>query len=247
MIDVVYKVNNREKWSYEKEELRYSIRSVVENFTELNKIIIVGYKPNWLKNVIHIDVEDKKDLSKDANIIKKLYAACENDLVTGSFINISDDQIINNTVTTEDFVNYVNNEYFKQAKDFRFLSAWAYSLFNTVSILKAKKLPVNCYETHTPKIINKSKFKQIIDKYKNYCYKYYGLCANTLYFNQIKAGAKEIDDSCIFLKDKIRTEDQIIEALDDKNFIGYNPNATNEVLKDYLRQKYDKPTIFEEN
>lgn len=52
--DVVYKV----KPSDDNQELRYSIRSVSENWPDA-RIVIAGYKPTWLTGVYHIPVKQE--------------------------------------------------------------------------------------------------------------------------------------------------------------------------------------------
>lgn len=241
MCDVVYKIGGRGKWNEDREELRYSIRSVEKNFQDLNRIVIVGKKPSWLKNVIHIDVDDAKEFSKDANIIKKLYHVSNDDLISSQFINISDDQIINNPTQTEDFTPRINNEVFTKIKDIRKISAWAYSLFNTISILRSQRLNTDCYETHIPTLINKQKFKKAVDKYGDFCFKYYGMCANTLYFNQIKATPKEMDSQVEFFDDKNKADCNI----ENVKLFGYSPNGLTKYLKDYIENEYPNKSKYE--
>ena len=91
-VDLVYKIGSKCDWS-NYEELRYSIRSAMENFEDLGKIYIIGNSPEWIdkNHVIYIPCEDPYKRNKDANLINKLILACSNERLSNSFVNMSDD------------------------------------------------------------------------------------------------------------------------------------------------------------
>ncbi len=69
------------------EELKYSIRSVVESFPEAN-IWLVGGKPEWYTGN-YIEVEQKD--SKYKNAVKNLQIICLSQEISESFILMNDD------------------------------------------------------------------------------------------------------------------------------------------------------------
>lgn len=81
MIDVVYKLGNGSR--FDDAELRYSLRSL-SNFRDLGKIYVVGKKPAWIKNVIHIPAGDPYKSNKDANIINKIILAATHSDITAN-------------------------------------------------------------------------------------------------------------------------------------------------------------------
>jgi hypothetical protein len=69
------------------EELKYSIRSVVESFPEAT-IWVVGGKPDWYTGN-YIKVEQKE--SKYKNAVKNLETICFSEEISQSFVLMNDD------------------------------------------------------------------------------------------------------------------------------------------------------------
>lgn len=91
MHDIVYILGNGSKWN--DNELRYSLRSLEKHFKH-GRVFIVGALPEWLQNVIHIDVQDSFEYSdggKMRNAIKKIRAACKSEDISDSFVLMNDD------------------------------------------------------------------------------------------------------------------------------------------------------------
>src|ERR1035438_10130107 len=100
-VDVVYKLGSGS--DNNNDELRYSLRSL-SKFRDLGKVYIVGYKPDFIQNVIHIPMEDIFKSNKDANLIEKLSAAAKCPDISDCFLNMSDDQIFLAEFFYEDFI-----------------------------------------------------------------------------------------------------------------------------------------------
>lgn len=78
-------------------ELRYCLRSVEKHLTGYGDIFIIGEKPGWLKNVIHIPFDEgfaPKSYEKERNIFNKIMAACHDERVTGRFLFMNDDHFL---------------------------------------------------------------------------------------------------------------------------------------------------------
>jgi hypothetical protein len=89
MIDLVYVYRS----SNEDLELRYSLRSV-DQYVPHRNVIIVGDRPDFLNNVIHIDFPDgfaNVHGGKYKNVLRKIKAACEDDRVSDQFVLMNDD------------------------------------------------------------------------------------------------------------------------------------------------------------
>lgn len=82
--DVVYIV----KEDPHNEELRYSIRSVCENFPVRN-IWIFGYCPRWLKEIIHVDIPQDGDKWSNSKMLFSKIANCES--LPDEFVLFNDD------------------------------------------------------------------------------------------------------------------------------------------------------------
>jgi hypothetical protein len=82
------------------EELRYSIRSVVESFPN-SKIWVVGGKPNWYTGNY---IEVTQNLSKYRNAIENLKALCNSEEISDRFVLMNDDfYIVKNIDSIKDY------------------------------------------------------------------------------------------------------------------------------------------------
>jgi hypothetical protein len=70
------------------QELRYALRSFAQNLPH-RRIVIAGYKPSWLRNVLHIPVRQRP--SKYASSTANLLAACRHAEVSDDFLLCNDD------------------------------------------------------------------------------------------------------------------------------------------------------------
>jgi len=70
MIDVVYPLGSGSAW--DNNELRYSLRSLENNLLDLGRVFVVGQRPPWLVEAVHIPMEDTHRHNKDANLIDKV-------------------------------------------------------------------------------------------------------------------------------------------------------------------------------
>jgi hypothetical protein len=162
-------------------ELRMSLRSLHKNFKDLGRVYVVGHKPQWCQNVIHIPHHDPYKSNKDANLIQKLVSACFHPDLSQEFIWFSDDQFLVSPVNAQDVkpARY-NDSMLKNNK-----SKWMKRAHGTVKILKSRGLPTHIFECHCPYVIDKTLYPQSVLQYD------YGVTpgylVNTLYFNTIKA------------------------------------------------------------
>src|SRR5690606_32229944 len=69
--------------------LRYSIRSVVENLSMVDRIVTVGYRWRWLVSDLHVDIP--QDAHKHVNTYRNLRAAIEDDRIGDEFVFMNDD------------------------------------------------------------------------------------------------------------------------------------------------------------
>lgn len=84
LYDVVYIVKEDPR----NEELRYSIRSVVENFPVRN-IWVFGYCPSWLKEIIHVKIPQNGQKWENSKMLFDKIANCES--LPDEFVLFNDD------------------------------------------------------------------------------------------------------------------------------------------------------------
>ena len=180
MIDVVYKLGVGSKWN--DRELRYSLRSL-SYFKDLGKVYLIGHKPNWVQNIIHIPLEDVFKANKDANLINKLILASQDPYISQQFLNFSDDQVLLKECSAEDFTTPYYDNSLIQFLPNQQLNRWKTRLKNTIRALQEKGFSSNCYESHIPILIDKNSYTQAVFQY-NYP-EGQGMCGNTLYINTV--------------------------------------------------------------
>lgn len=169
-MDVVYPLSKSSQWSNHN-ELRYSLRSV-EKFVPVRNVYLIGFKPEWATNVIHIPFSDFH-VVKDANIISKVLRACYEDL-TAEFIRLSDDQYF--------LTPYKKAYYYKpDLQDGE--KQWLKRCFNTKDVLLTQKKPIYNYDCHVPQLIDKKKYVDIM--LQATWGQGVGLLVNSYYFNTL--------------------------------------------------------------
>ena len=233
-IDVVYKLGSGSK--SDDKELRYSLRSL-SNFKDLGKVFVVGFKPRWLQNVIHIPAEDLHPANKDCNLINKLILACHHPELSSLFLNMSDDQVFLNNLSETDFLKpYYDNNLLVSPTDK--VSRWRRRLHNTIGALKEKNRLIDCYECHIPTLLSKTGFVKIMSEF-NYS-DIPGLCGNTLYFNSLsdKVGVELNKNVAIKIEEAQTTVESIEKMCDGKTHLNYSEAATNSQLFDFLQKKF---------
>lgn len=71
-------------------ELKFALRSIEKNLSGYNQIFIIGDKPKWLKNVIHIPARDYAG-RKAYSIMQKTLKGCNDERLSNDFIFTNDD------------------------------------------------------------------------------------------------------------------------------------------------------------
>lgn len=235
-MDVVIPHNKGSYWKCN--ELRYCLRSIEKNFTDLDNIYIIGYKPWWVKNVKHINVGDIYPNNKGACIINKLISTCERK-VSDNFLFVSDDQIFLKKISSRQIEPYylydLNTANLRYGNKF-----WMKCLRNTRDTLNKKKyLPCYNYEPHTPVRINKRLFKIIMSLYdwKNVFYP-----TLSLYFNSYIIKHFKLPDNYRVFYDKEGADLSLIKG---NTFLGYSDLGLSWQLQHKLMELFPKKSVYE--
>jgi len=250
--DVVYVLGRGSKWA--DNEIRYSIRSFQKHFKDLRNIVVVGQRPPWMRDVLHIPFADNMNINKDARMIQKIAAACKDSRVSDRFIFCTDDTFLNTPLSFSDFKGWHDGPMMYDAKedlkDHRNdnsekikPSAWFDYVYSTGEELKSRGLPDNNYDrSHCPQPIDSNEFLSIIKKWDFTKERY--TCSN-LYLNS----------STIFPGENISgyngkvympmTTEELTKYLEDKLVWNVNDNGLTEEVKDKLQVLYPDPSKYE--
>lgn len=102
-MDIVYILGSGSTW--ENNEIRFSLRSVEKNVKDLGNVFVVGEKPEWLQNVVHIPCTDSFGI-KWRNAYKKIGLVCENPALASEFLLMNDDFFILKPIVGSEYPYY---------------------------------------------------------------------------------------------------------------------------------------------
>jgi len=154
-MDVVYILR---EWSDNCLELRYSLRSLKNTIHW--KVFIIGYKPNWVENIIHIEAEDPYEI-KSLNALHKINIACKDDRISNDFVLMNDDFYITEPTEIKYYYQWTMWNHYLEKKG-RWLN-WTY----VNNLYKTFRLFENWldFSLHAPIIYNKDKFLELQEYY----------------------------------------------------------------------------------
>lgn len=245
-VDVVYKLGIGSRFN--DAELRYSLRSL-KNFLPLRNVYLVGHRPNWVTNVIHIPAIDAYKNNKDGNLISKLILATVDKDLSAEFLNMSDDQLFLKSCSYEDIkVPYIDNIHIQFVEGKR-LNRWEQRLRNSIVALQQDGLPTNCFEAHIPTLLGKKNYASILFRYP------YGedrgMVGNTLYFNTLKTQGKEGVEQVLarVIEKTIQEREDVREVLrqlcKDKMFLNYSQGVEGEQMFGFLQELFPEKSKYE--
>ncbi|MEF8984507.1 MAG: glycosyltransferase domain-containing protein [Bacteroidales bacterium] len=227
-IDIVYPYGPSSGWT--DNELRYSIRSVIEYFKDLRHIVVIGRKPRWLTNVIFIPAKD--DGVKDANIIKKLLIACRDKRVSEQFIYAADDKFMLEDLYFSD----LNGWHYGKIMDGDPATSWNALNQKTAARLREIKKPQYDYnKAHAFQPIDKKSFVSIMNRHD---WGKEGYLGANLYLNST---TKFKGKNCRKFHKKIHeslNHAQIMRKLDNAKSFNINNEGLNDAMKETLTVLY---------
>jgi hypothetical protein len=153
------------------EELRYSLRSLEKHYADPFRVVIVGDKPEWCQNVIHVPVERqtgmKENLTYDA--VWKLITICKSDMISGIFVRMYDDIYLLRNMDFK-FLSLMKANYNATDRmnrtDGTQSDVWLGQLHRTyTTLLESGQKTIWNFETHLPEVFLKSIVLWILEKY----------------------------------------------------------------------------------
>lgn len=234
MTDVVIPLNDRS--TQRNLELRYCLRSIQKHLTGIGNIFLIGHKPDWVRNVIHIPAEDDpRNRFRDRNIMNKMIIGCEDKRVSKDFQMVHDDHFLLSDYEAGTFPYYhcgpmVPGE-----------GQYAQTKQNTLSLFCGTNDVINNYDTHCPILFNKERFMRSVPMAD--WSKWYGYCMKTLYCIMNGIEGEYMDDIKIRLP---LTAEEIKQQLQGRNWFSigdrcFAPGG----MADVLQELYPEPSKYE--
>ena len=217
------------------EELKYSIRSVIESFPDSN-IWVVGGKPDWYVGN-YINVEQKE--SKYKNAVENLKTISTSDQISESFVLMNDDfYIIKKINKIENFHGgYLLNKINLYQK-LNGNSQYTRKLSGTYKKLKALGFenPLD-YELHVPMIMEKEKLKIILELIDQFLWR-------SIYGNKFEVGGTEMQDVKVYTSGPLVLKSYNLN-IDSHTYLSSADSSFNNIFNKILKDKFNKKTKFE--
>lgn len=231
--DIVYFVRDGKN-----EELRYSLRSVEENW-QYNKVWFYGGCPNGIVPDEYVHCI-QTELSKFERVRNMLYKACSNDNITESFWLFNDDFFIlqPKPETIKPMYNKTLQDRIAkiESRNGNIPTDYTKRLRHLVKTLEEAGLPTLDYAVHKPMLVNRKKALEVLDKYPN------EPMFRALYGNYWKLGGESNHDMKIQLVNynkcaTIMREWDFLSTSDESFEVGN--------VGRYLRDRFNTPSRFE--
>lgn len=229
-MDILIPVANNSLWFGN--ELRFTLRSVEQYLTGVKRIFIVGHKPKFVENVIHIPCPDIGK-TKHHRIIHKILHTIKTTDISDDFLFMNDDHFLLKKYSASKFPNYYDMPLVDAVEVRRKSSVYQEYVQNTYRV-QPEGLH---YDIHCPIIYNKEAFKNAMDSVdwskKTYLIK--SLYGN---FNGIK-GMQMTD--C-----KLNHRDHYEGRIKDRVFFSTSADMDYPKLKKILEGLYPEPCKYEQ-
>jgi hypothetical protein len=222
-MDILYILGTGSTW--QDNEIRYSLRGIEKNVLDFENVFVVGEKPKWLKNIIHIPASDSYN-SKGPNSFSKIKLACEDKRLSNDFLLMNDDFFIFKKISAENYPFYYKG---------------ITPSFHSVNFAKVLKNVKNFYnfENHRPFHFKKDLLNYILPIKK--------LCPSnpirSLYGNYYSLRG-------IFSKDlnlmPLAIKSDYDKMLGDRTDISiFSETAKSSVFREWIKEKLPEKSIFE--
>lgn len=163
--DIVYILKNDIK----PDELRYSLRSVCENFPHRN-IVFIGGCPEMLGCDLHIP-HKQVGITKWQRAMSSLKAIADDRRISEEFFLFNDDFFILNPIDTENFINFSDGTLERRIAElynsFRKSSNYSRKLQDLKFTLDRMGKDSMSFALHLPFLINKTNLKELFNTYPN--------------------------------------------------------------------------------
>lgn len=215
------------------EELRYSIRSVVENMPEGN-IWVVGGKPDWYAGNF-IDVPQTG--SKYQNVRRSLETICDSSKISKDFVLMNDDFfIINKIDSVETFHGGLLIDKLHAYQDLNPKSAYTMMLEETYLRLCEIGIedPLD-YELHVPMIMNRRALRRALKD---------AVLWRSAYGNKYSVGGELMNDVKYYARGPLKNRSPSIKN-NKSNYLSSEDKSFEELLRTVLQKKFSSPSQYE--
>jgi hypothetical protein len=222
------------KWN--NNEIRFSLRSVEKNVAGLGKIFVVGERPEWLINVVHIPLGDLHSVPW-RNAYAKTSEVCKLSELSDDFLFMNDDFFILRPIDIFSYPYYYSKQLrcmnnLHRAYPAEILKHWAEAGLDP-------SRGVHSFAVHRPIRYNKELYLKmpIINKDS------LGFSPRSFYANYYHVPGKDCVDPILWPNRTLADYDEQTKDLTD--FSIYSGTARDPVFQKWISSLFPNPSIFE--
>jgi hypothetical protein len=232
-------------------ELRYSIRSVIQNFGGDAKVTVIGDRPDWYRGH-HIPLgrhsnRSRRDRDAFLDTQRKIVHASTHPEIEDEFVWIMDDVYLLQPVTIDDLKTPRYDPWYRVKS----VKEWHRLIATTFSALKQNGKTQLQYGTHLPHHVEK---QRLIELFRIYDYPKNLYLWEILYGNHYRSGARPYGGNWegveypYFLKrilGRPRKITDIESATSASHVLNYQAPCWCRFMKEFLGSKFPTKTEFE--
>lgn len=238
------------------EELRYSIRSVYENFLDLRGIWVIGDgEQPWLTGTKAMNAErpyHDDAFNRNYDYTRLLLSAAMNPKISDPFLAINDDHYLLAPMTAEDIMNRVlvreDMSVYTPEQRATANTEWKQTIWQLYDRLKSVGFGGWNFECHTPVLVEK---KKIINTWAFFGYGDGKLVWKTAYFNMYPpsiptASLSEVSGHKLGVYGHLPYS-EIKQRGDAAIYLNHNDDGLNDDLKRYIQERFPNPSPYEKD
>lgn len=226
-------------------ELLLAVRSWYGNARFPANLVIVGDREDWFDDEVTVIDHQRTSDNPQIDTLEKLKLAIESPEVTERFIWTNDDIYLINRVS---LAHIELPKVLGTLEPDNFSDTYAENLRRTVALLDKAGLPKLNYSTHTPVLFEKSKLKEMLNRFPE---AESGVLFSSLYFNSQPSPTHPVvlswqtDQFLLPVVSKNPNEKLAKELMMKKVFLNNAVSGYSPWLEGLLERMFPEPCIFE--
>lgn len=228
-------------------ELRWALRGWAKHMPDA-KIVIIGDKEPWMDEEELAFIECHKiGVNPPMDILNKMQNVIDSELIPDKFIWANDDQYPVNTIYFPDLeINKYHGMLEVNVKGA--VGKYKENKQNTIDLLKENDMPLRDFSTHLPVVYEKSKLKEMFEKFDMEDQSY---LIQSIYFNMffpydlpILLDIHSDNMKCGIYRQKVSVPN-MRKFIKEKKFFNNSQTGFSDVFSKFMNEVYPSPCKFE--
>lgn len=232
-IDIVIPLGTITGTPYHKNvEIKFNYLLIKKYLTGYRNIYIIGEKPDFEGDYIHIPHE-QDGWNKEVNIKRKIEAACINEDISENFFFENDDYVYLQEIDVRNFPFYYDGNLERAVNRKRKVGNYRAAIQNTLDVLRVAEKPTNHFDIHVPIIYNKKMFLSAMSQYN--WKKKSAYIIKSLYCNTNNINGELLQDCLIGYS--CESKEQIYKETAGRFMFAYNEySMNNDVMLSFIEE-----------